>query len=88
MIEPLSARARSDKSFRSTSQQIDLERHLLNTLTSRKEDAILVDTDRVDDGIVTREVVYKSAVRAGPLFDIVAARGSRCKRVFCRVDRN
>jgi hypothetical protein len=41
------------------------------SLTSREHDAFLVDTERVDDGLVADKVVNKDALGALPLFDAV-----------------
>lgn len=56
-------------------------------LTSRKENSILVDVDRIDDCVVSRKVVNECAIRARPLLDVVAARRATGERVFGRMDR-
>lgn len=70
-----------------------------SSLTSREHDAFLVDTERVDDGLVADKVVHKYALGALPLFDavvvscdmiinsLVPSCAGAGKAVLCRVDR-
>ena len=55
-------------------------------LTSREENAVLVDADRIDDGVMSTEIVHESTVRASPLLDVVATRRGRSERVLCRMN--
>lgn len=60
---------------------------LTTARTAREKDALGIDSEGIDDGIVSGKVEDKCAIGAFPLLDIVPAGGARRKRVFGRVDR-
>lgn len=55
--------------------------------TSGEKDALRVDGESVDDGVVSTKVEDEGPLRALPLLDVVAASGCGCEGVLRRVDR-
>ena len=45
--------------------------------TSRHQDAVRVDSQSVDDGVVPRQVLDEVAVRKRPLFDVIGRARSK-----------